>query len=143
MFQKVLEKCWRNTTGWCFSNSLSSLLLSLTGMVLLEEMSRRSCLRLSRVVASRWSSYSCGVTCWQKVNAATHSWEEVFDWSIYAQLPWDKWLIFGVVLEQQCHHMAIYKALIITLYVQLENRNPCRWSLSFKINQYVCILLQI
>lgn len=23
------------------------------------------------MVASRWSSYSCGVTCWQKVNAAT------------------------------------------------------------------------
>lgn len=73
MFQKELERCWRKTTGWCFSNSLSSLLLSLAGMVLLEEMSQRSCLRLSRVVASRWSSYSCGVTCWQKVNAATRS----------------------------------------------------------------------
>lgn len=71
MFQKVLERCWRKTTGWCFSNSLSSLLRSLAGMVLLEEISQRSCLRLSRVVASRWSSYSCGVTCWQKVNAAT------------------------------------------------------------------------
>ena len=77
-FQKVPQKCWRKTTGWCFSNSLSSLLLSLADMLSLEEISRRSCLRLSRVVASRWSSYSCGVACWQKVNAAKHIRES--DW---------------------------------------------------------------
>lgn len=56
--------------GWCFWNSLTSLLLSLTDRALLRQMSLMSCFRLSRVAASRWSSYCCSDTCWQNVNIA-------------------------------------------------------------------------
>lgn len=70
LYQKVLERCCRKTTGCCFSNCFSSLLLSFAGKLRLEETSHSSSLRLSAVAASRWSSYSSGDTCWQKVNAA-------------------------------------------------------------------------
>lgn len=77
------EKCWRKTTGWCFWNSLTSLLLSLTDRALLRQMSLMSCFRLSRVAASRWSSYCCSDTCWQNVNTATQDEEKGVNTGVY------------------------------------------------------------
>lgn len=79
----MLERCCRKTTGWCFSNSFSSLLLSFLDKVWLEEISQRSFLRLSRVAASRWSSNCSEDTCWQNVTAATQRGCEWWTFRIY------------------------------------------------------------
>lgn len=58
------------------------------------------------MVASRWSSYSCGVTCWQKVNAATKHEEDfmVFmeDENSAQEQVGFLFCFFIVDLEQQC-----------------------------------------